>query len=55
MTYGLTNCQQTVKFSMDFTFVNFRRNLFLNRAMWFPIVFISTPGEMGVKNQAVCF
>ena len=30
--------------------------IFLNQAMWFPIVFISTPSEMnmGVENQAVC-
>ena len=38
-------------------YVSFRRFIFLNRAMWFPIVLISAPGEMnmGVKNQAVCF
>ena len=37
-------------------FVNFRSFIFLNRAMWFPVVFISTPGgmNMGVENQAVC-
>ena len=35
--------------------VNFHMLIFLNRAMWFPIVFISTPDEMnmGVENQAV--
>ena len=53
MTYGFTNCKQQVNAPWILLFVNFHRYIFLNRAMWFPIVFISTPDEMnmGVENR----
>ena len=59
MTNGLTNCQQTCKCSMDFSFCQFSEVDIhkLGDVVPIPIVFISTPDEMnmGVENPAVCF
>ena len=36
-----------------FILVNFRRLIFLNRAMWFPIVLIATPDKMNMGDLGV--
>ena len=36
-------------------FVNFRSYIFFNRAVWFPIVFMSTPDEMGNGKSSGVF